>query len=498
MIRSGIVPLAAAVLLAGTAAGLAQGSDPIGLEQLRADYPALTGSGVIVAQVEAIFSGSDGYEVNPSATGQASSKFVYTGTDGSTAIGFPNSVGSESGHADSVGDLFYGDLNTSDPEGVAPGVSQIYNYEADYFVNNIVNDDTPIAARIVNQSFVALTGDNAEQAEVEEIYDTYAAENNTLFISGVGNGGAVLAPGSAYNGIGVAAYGGASSSGPTYDERSKPDITAPGPETSFSTPLVAGAAALLLQAAEAGDGGVGTATSAADSRVLKALLLNGAVKPAGWTNTPTAPLDPTYGAGVLNVYNSYMNLAAGEHAPTKSTSGAVSSIDTGTVEPDEGWDFATITNVRKDGSYEDESNHYLFDLSAAAAPDFQLTCTLTWWRQANQTSINNLFLYLFDATTGTLIDLSDSTVDNVQELFPMEDGQPMDLAPGDYDLVVTKEGGSLLGQGGNMVSTSEEYGLAFNFAPVPEPPGFCLALGGLAAVAAFGRGSLRRRKSGVS
>ena len=53
--------------------------------------------------------------------------------------------------------------------------------------------------------------------------------------------------------------------------------------TSFSTPQVAGAAAVLMQAGLRGDGGSDT-NAAADIRTVKALLFNGAVKPADWTN----------------------------------------------------------------------------------------------------------------------------------------------------------------------------------------------------------------------
>ena len=113
---------------------------------------------------------------------------------------------------------------------------------------------------------------------------------------------------------------GNSSVGPTVDNgRAKPDITAPASATSFSTPLVTGAAAVLMQAGLRGDGG-GNTNAAADIRTVKALLLNGAVKPADWTNNPPSPLDPRYGAGMLNVFNSYEQLAGGKHGYIVSTS----------------------------------------------------------------------------------------------------------------------------------------------------------------------------------
>src|SRR5207248_2857450 len=111
-------------------------------------------------------------------------------------------------------------------------------------------------------------------------YDDYAAQYGTLFVSAVGNGDIPVAPPSTcFNGIGVGVYGGPSSAGPTDDGRCKPDIISPGgppgTQTSFSTPFVSGAAAVLLQAANRGDGG-GNTNAAGNARTLKALLLNGA------------------------------------------------------------------------------------------------------------------------------------------------------------------------------------------------------------------------------
>lgn len=485
------------VLVSLVAAARAWGSDPIGLEALRAADPTLTGSGMAVAQAEAIGSGTDGFEVNPSAVGVSGSNFIYISARGMAST-FPNSVGSESGHADTVADYFYGDLNTSDPEGVAYGVKQIVNYDAGYFYGSIVSHwataRTGISTRIVNQSYVFKTGTNtAEQKQMEQDYDNYAAKFNVLFVSGVGNGNGdpVLSPGSAYNGIGVAAYGGLSSVGPTYDGRSKPDITAPADATSFSTPQVSGAAAILMQAGTRGDGGAGTATAATDARTLKALLLNGAVKPADWaTSGSTQPLDPRYGAGILNVYNSYENLHAGKVVVSGSMSGAISATAGSSYLPDEGWDLATIGNsLAGDSSYLAETNYYEFNLTAATAPAFTLTGTITWWKQVNAASINNLDLYLFDADTGTEVALSNSTVDNVEQIYFQN------LAPGHYELGVLKNGGATLGSAG-LVSQEETYALAYDFAAVPEPPVAWMMVAGVPAAWA-GRRLFANRPKGV-
>ena len=200
-------------------------------------------------------------------------------------------MGIDSGHADQVGGNFYGL-----PNGVSTNVSHIDNYEADDFFGNRVPNQIPISTRLVNQSFDAPV---TYQSPYDQDYDNFAARFNVLFITSVGDGGHVLPPSTCYNGIGVSAYfnTNGTSIGPTVDNgRAKPDITAPLGPTSFSTPLVSGAAAILLEAGLRGDGG-GDTNSPTDARTVKALLLNGAIKPATWSNPSPSPLDPLYGGG---------------------------------------------------------------------------------------------------------------------------------------------------------------------------------------------------------
>lgn len=438
----------------------------IGLAELRSLDPTLTGSGVSVAQPEAISSGTDAWQVNPATTGQPTSLFTYTSAAG-TASTFPNGVGTESGHADTVGDLFYGNVNTSNPEGVAPGVSHVDNYEAGYFFNTLIASGSAIAAKVVNQSFVFTNEGGApiQDEAVDQDYDNYVALYKTIFVSGAGNGGAPNSPSTAYNSISVGAYGGSSSTGPTtIGSRSKPDITAPAGFTSFSAPLVAGAAAILVQAGDREDGGAGTATAATDSRTVKALLLNGAVKQTGWTHTATAPLDTQQGAGLLNVFNSYKELVGGEHTFITSGTSQTPPIVGGSVSALDGWNFSTTLTS---SAVNDAVEHYFFDLSAGDGSAFTLTSTLVWERQLNKTKINNLDLFLYTAA-GTLVDSSVSTVDNVEHLFTQN------LAPGRYDLEVVKHAGTTVGLNPTAVSNTESYALAFKFSPVPEPSSYLM------------------------
>ncbi len=199
--------------------------DTIGVSLLRQVDATLAGSGVKVAQPEAPASTGTPipFEVNPAYVGQPTNLFTYISSSGSSTS-WPNTVGAESGHAGDVGVNFYGI-----PAGVAPQVAHVDNYEADYFYNNIIGALTPVAIGdpIVNQSFIFGSLTSSQVATVEKNYDTYAANNGTLFISGAGNSGPISPPATCYNGLGVAVYGSSSSYGPTPDGRSKPDITAP-------------------------------------------------------------------------------------------------------------------------------------------------------------------------------------------------------------------------------------------------------------------------------
>jgi hypothetical protein len=441
-----------AFVFMGQMAAQAQYFDTIGVTLLQTVTTNVNGAGIRVGQAEA---GAPYWEVNPGASGvrQPTSLFTYFyGTSPyssvSTANTFTNSLGLESGHADGVAGNFYGM-----PSGVATNVMHVDNYEANTFVNYYVNQSHSISDRVVNQSFIGATN---IQSVYDQIYDWYAARYNTLFVSGIGNGGPVYPPATCYNGIGVGAYGGDSSTGPTLDNgRAKPDITAPATETSYSTPYVSGAATVLMQAGLRGDGGSDT-NSAADLRTVKALLLNGAIKPADWTNGPASPLDARYGAGVLNVFNSYKQLAGRKQTNFVSVSVSAGAAHpptgaTNTIGVLSGWN---ITNLTSSSSLDAVAHYYFNATNGVSNATFTATATLVWNRQQNQSGINNLHLFLYNAANSNLVAACTSAVDNVQHLFVPR------LPQGCYDLQVLKKGGS-------YVSASETYALAFEFFSTP-------------------------------
>jgi hypothetical protein len=423
--------------------------DTIGVTALQNADPTLTGTGIRAAQPEAYNPVSPDWEVDPVDVNQPTSLFTWTSSAGSTND-FPNALGQVSGHADQVGNNFY-----TPGTGVAPGLASVDNYDATYFINTIVPDLMSIRAPVVNQSYNVTSSLPDGAAMVESQYDKYVAMFNTVFASGVGNGGPPMEPSTAYNVLSVGAYGGSSSIGPTTNGgRAKPDITAPAGATSYSTPYVSGAAVLLLQSAARNDAGPGTAATATNYVTLKALLLNAAVKPPDWTNGAASPLDARYGAGIVNVYNSWLQLLGGKRPYIEST-----SVGTGASHPPgsnpnniavlRGWDQNTSScSLTTDGV-----NHYYFQLSAAQSSLYSLTATLIWNRHEIESSINTLDLFLYDTANNNLVASCQSSVDNVQHIFLPN------LSAGRYDLQVLQQGGS------SMVTSTETYAVAFDFEP---------------------------------
>ena len=441
----------------------AQGSplDLIGVTALRSLTTNLDGRTIRVVQAEAdVAENPIAFEVNPVNVSQPASRFTFYSAAGSTNV-YPNNLGTNSWHAEDVGNVFYGM-----PNGVATNLAHIDSYDADFFINAyVVSNLAVLNAAIVNQSFTFGTLTVSNQREVDSYYDDYAETFGTLFVSAANNFGSgsltVAAPGTAYNCISVGAYvnGAARNSlGPTIDNgRCKPDLTALSDATSFSTPQVAGVAALLLQAAGRGDGGSAT-NAAADSRVIKALLLNGAVKPLDWTNGPATPLDARYGAGVVNALNAYEQLASGQHSPSVTTVVATDtahlpSVGTGTVSVLSGWDF----NTNSSSALNDGVDHYYFNVSNNfVGQKFLATATLVWHRQFGQTNLNDLNLFLYACANSNLVTCSTSRVDNVEHLYLTN------LPAGRYDLQVLKKGGAA------SVSSNEVYALAFEFVAPPN------------------------------
>jgi hypothetical protein len=242
-----------------------------------------------------------------------------------------------------------------------------------------------------------------------------------------------------YNAIVAGRTDGAHSRGQTNfaygSGRFKPDIVAPASFTSTSTARVSSAVAMLHQSADG--------TDAARSETMKAILLAGATKTEfasfvdpttnalnPWDRTATRPLDDVFGAGELNVYNSYLVQLGGRYAgSTTAPAATVGSY---------GWDYQDRTSDAAVGDI-----YYSFEIAPGSSAN-ELSIILAWNAKITDTSpgvnftpvesLQNLDLELYDSTDsflGALIDQSHSTVDNVEHIYQTG------LGPGVYTLKVS-------------------------------------------------------------
>jgi hypothetical protein len=218
--------------------------------------------------------------------------------------------------------------------------------------------------------------------------------------------------------------------------RYKPDLVAPAGLTSVATSQISSAATLLR--------GVVAGTAADSSEVTKAMLLAGATKTEfatfvepstgianPWNRTATRPLDDIFGAGELNVFNSYVMTVGGQHAGSTSQPAApVASY---------GWDYQDHKN---DAGVGDIYYNFVIPTGSTAS---ELSIILSWNVKvtdtnaspsvfAPQESLQNLDLTLYDSTASfmaTQIDQSISAIDNVEHIYQTN------LGPGTYTLKVT-------------------------------------------------------------
>jgi hypothetical protein len=343
-----------------------------------------------------------------------------------------------SSHADHVARNFY--ASTSQVPGSCP--IDIYNAN-DWLGARYLNMGTTTAPNIEsravqNHSWAGSSGGTDADTEIGRRLDF--AINRDGFVCAVGLynqdtntpvHGQLLCQ--TYNTISVGRDDGGHTKGLTTLDgagRRKPDIVAPSaaPEyaTSWTTPMVSGAAALLYQKLFSDN-----TTSASDPpRVIKALLLASATKNTvpDWGNSSSSPLDDVYGAGELNIHHAYHTLIAG-----KVTAGS-------TRYGIRGWASDSVSSS--------SSKTYHFRI-ASGAPSTPFSAALTWHRAVTDnlffgwgnlsSSLANLRLKLYqtDGTNlTTLLATSDSSVDNVELIH-----QPS-LAPGDYALRVESSSSS--------------------------------------------------------
>jgi hypothetical protein len=378
----------------------------------------------------------------PQAIGELSGKSITYSP--STPTGF-------SYHSDEVGRVFYGSSSS-----IIPGVSQIRAFEAwNYYDHslNTMKGTAPVIADwdVENHSYISNAG--LSNNEGGRRLDYRIDRDGTTATVVLENGTGAIPPlfGNTFNTIVVGSSTGSHSRGGTTREgtgRLKPDIVGTANYTSYAGPIVGSAAGLLIAKAKSDT----ALTSAKRPEVVKALLMAGATKDEfpSWSRSASAPLDPVFGAGEVNISNSYRILVAGRQAASPST-----------VRSNRGWDL----NTTGAGS----SARYFFTVGAGQSGT--LSAVLTWhrnvtpingaWNQGITTSLDNLDLRLYRATaqyqTTDLLQDSVSTIDNVEHIYLRN------LTAGTYVVEVSALSGSRqFGIAGMVSGVSGE--------PQPPPP----------------------------
>ena len=436
----------------------------IGYTELMAEKGASLedGTGIVVMQAEAP-DGSGNYMPN-TADSQFSGKMFIEGSGASGSLS----------HATTVGRNFFGNTNS-----MTPGITNITGYNANDYLGNILginSGNDPVATTafdVGNHSYVGRASASFTAALAEDIlerFDYVINRDNTVMVVGSDNGSAsatprVLAP--SYNAITVRRSDGQHSQSltPNYgNPRYAVHLVVPSAgATSFSTPVVSSAAALLREA--------GAGTNFIQNEVIRSTLFAGATKDefAAWDRTSTRPMDEVFGFGELNILNSYHVFEGGEF--NGSTSDPSSNIDL------LGWDYGNFDGI----------NDQYYDFSIDPNQTGVVSAVLSWNMEITDTdfgpgfsasrNLADLNLDLYDSTgsfMGSLVDSSNGSDYNNEHIYAM------DLAAGDYTFRVS--GNSATDFGFSWLITTA----------VPEPSGLSMLV-----LAAIGICARRRRRTAV-
>lgn len=450
------------IALVCSTTALGQYKDEIGFTQLLAEYGASleTGNGIVVSMVEApiqfdgmnrpVFLPVPESELNNPSDGQFTGKTFVKASPGS-----PN----RSTHSRGTGYYFFGNSLS-----ISPGITDVTVFEASDYINNVlnaasVNDPLPQNFKVQNHSWVTNLTNASDVPIVMNRFDYINDINDMTSVVGVNTSGRVPdLMAHSYNSIAVGRSNGNHSTGftTTYGPgRSKPEIVVPQDTVSRATATVSSAAALMHEATMGTDG--------SRSEVIKSMLLAGATKEefANWDRTHTRPLDEQFGAGELNIYNTYKIWEGGQ-------SNGADSMQNAPVIGANGWDYEEQIDAN-------QSIFYQLDIDPGMSWN-DLSIILSWNIEITDTdgsgiwnpieSLANMDLFLRDEN-GMLIDQSISTVDNVEHIY-LEN-----LGPGTYYLEVFSD-------------LDRDYGLAWRATAVPEP-GSAFVLIGIGLVACVRR-----------
>jgi len=438
------------------------------------------GTGVPVSEVEAAVLVGDDSAWMPNAGDPEFNDATITDISGAIP-------GIFSGHATSVGKRFFGNTTST-----SPGITGIAAYLADHWIDDgflrINTGGGPVyqplssASRIANHSWIGNAGIYNEDslARLDWVIET------DEMVQVVGFTGSTSNPllGSAFNVIAVnktaaPTNAGSASAGGIYTSgRVKPEIVAPEISASTATPRVASTSALLIDAAHSNPSwstdpaGISTTNRNGDTiynaervEIIKAALMAGADRStSNSTSTDITDyrinaadqtsngLDRRFGAGQLNVFNSYQVIAAGEQNSIEDYAGGAGLINSTGFDYDKAFGGSNGSNA---------AATYYFAQTGGPA---RLTASLVWnlaiaGGNKNQfdgsATLYDMDLLLFDVTdpgNWILVGNSASTNENTENLWQLlDDGK-------DYALRVER--------GAAQGAFKWDYGLAWQVTPV--------------------------------
>ena len=485
---AGVVALA---LFAGAAqAQFAGWLNEIDFDRLAGEYAGTqaNGSNVNVTIVE-----SGGYPNTADGRFAGKTMTARTGAQSSTS------------HATIVGAYFFGNTTGFSQRSVAPAIPSVDMYTTSwsgaFFLapGSVPPLISPNSSRVASHAYAETTSlSNLARIDWVVQEDDFIQVVGHPGISGHGNGFnsiAVAPPAGVAGATGTAQV---SAGTPYVAGRFRPDVTGPVGTTSDSIGAVGGLAALLVSRGKTTvshhnyTARPGYSVSSGDaSEVVKAAVMAGAQR-HNPTNTNSATitdyradpadqtangLDKRWGAGLVNVYNSYKIIDAGETDSAEDSAPGQGGVGQYGFDYDPGFGGLSGTNVAA-----------TYGFAASASGKFM--ATLAWNVKiagVNQfgnfdsaATLYDLDLSLIDVTDGGSVAMtSASLIDNTETLW-------LDLVGGHtYQMLVTTKNAPF----------TWDYGLAWRSdvaltpVAVPEPSAVGGIVAGVAALSA-----LRRRR----
>ena len=283
-----------------------------------------TGAGIGIGQVEAPENAAGSYApdvANPEFVGKTITLMSATGL-------------AASGHATEVARNLYGNTVS-----IAKGVTSINSWNVNQWLTSdflrtgqggaVVPSAPPAGVKVFNHSWIGSFGSSINDNDALRRLDFSVTRDNIFVAVGTNNGAGSAAQSLlsyAFNGVTVGLADGnhanaLTPAGIDSPTRRKPDLVAPGGFTSFSTPVVGAAAALLFDAADSHPA-IATNANANKALTIKSVLMAGTTHRPTWSNgaptsgasrgISTAPLDTVYGADLLNIDRAHLIFTSGE------------------------------------------------------------------------------------------------------------------------------------------------------------------------------------------